>query len=257
MRTSSACWRAVSLGCLAFELAAGAGGGQPSRVRILSRSATRRNAAGRTSGLVAGVVEGAAEGQADAAGDEGVADVSGVGDGAGEPVELGDDEGVPGADGGERLVQAGPGPCGAGEGLVEVDPVRRDAERGEDLALRGEVLQDGRAPGVADEFSHPGSVPFSLPSPDRFADYLYETALPLVGGLRTRVEGCLAGGSPIGHSPGGLFLASAAPRPLCRDEVPGITLDGVALVLWVERLSPGVIALESAKVCRCLIARRL
>jgi hypothetical protein len=38
-------------------------------------------------------------------------------------------------DGGERLVQAGSGPCGAGQALVEVDPVRRDAGRGEDLAL--------------------------------------------------------------------------------------------------------------------------
>jgi hypothetical protein len=69
----------------------------------------------------------------------------------------------PGADGGERLVQAGPGPCGAGQGLVEVDPVRRDAGRGEDLALRGEVLQDGRAPGVADGFSHPGSGRLASP----------------------------------------------------------------------------------------------
>jgi hypothetical protein len=48
---------------------------------------------------------------------------------------LGTTRGVPGADGGERLVRAGSGPCGAGQALVEVDPVRRDAERGEDLAL--------------------------------------------------------------------------------------------------------------------------
>jgi hypothetical protein len=41
-----------------------------------------------------------AEGELDAAGDEGVADVAGVGDGAGEPVELRHDEGVAGADGG-------------------------------------------------------------------------------------------------------------------------------------------------------------
>jgi hypothetical protein len=46
----------------------------------------------------AGVVDGAAEGQADAACHEGVADVAGVGDRAGEPVELGDDQGVPAAD---------------------------------------------------------------------------------------------------------------------------------------------------------------
>ena len=115
---------------------------------------------------VGGVVDGAAEGELDAAGDQGVADMAGVGDGAGEPVELGHDEGVAGTDGGQGLVQAGTGAAGAGEALVEVDPVVRDAERGQGLALGGEVLQDGGAPGVADEFAHPGSVPFSPRSPD-------------------------------------------------------------------------------------------
>jgi hypothetical protein len=63
------------------------------------------------------------------------------------------------------LVQAGPRAAGTGEALVEIDPVVRDAEHGQGLAL-GEILQDGGAPGVADEFAHPGSVPFSLRSPD-------------------------------------------------------------------------------------------
>jgi hypothetical protein len=112
------------------------------------------------------VVEGAAEGELDAAGDKRVADVAGVGDGPGEPVGFRHDEGVAGADGGQGLVQAGPGAAGAGEALVEVDPVVRDAERGQGLALGGEVLQDGGAPGLADEFAHPGSVPFNPPSPD-------------------------------------------------------------------------------------------
>ena len=92
--------------------------------------------------------------------------MAGVGDGAGEPVELGHDEGVAGADGGQGPVQAGAGAAGAGEALIEVDPVVRDAERGQGLALGGEILQDGGAPGVADEFAHPGSVPFSPRSPD-------------------------------------------------------------------------------------------
>src|ERR1700722_14586996 len=64
------------------------------------------------------------------------------------------------------VVQAGAGATGAGQALVEVDPVVRDAERGQGLALGGEVLQDGGAPGVADEFAHPGSVSFSPRSPD-------------------------------------------------------------------------------------------
>ena len=62
---------------------------------------------------------------------------------AGEPVELGDHQGVAGAHGRQGLVQAGPGAVSAGESLVEVDPVCGDAETGEDLALGGEVLQDG------------------------------------------------------------------------------------------------------------------
>jgi hypothetical protein len=115
---------------------------------------------------VGGIVDGAAEGKLDAAPDEGVADVAGIGNGPGEPVEFRHHEGVAGADGGQGLVQAGPGAAGAGEALVEVDPVVRDAERGQGLALGGEVLQHGGAPGVADELAHPGSVPFSPPSPD-------------------------------------------------------------------------------------------
>jgi hypothetical protein len=92
--------------------------------------------------------------------------VAGVGDRAGKPVELGHDQGVAGPDGSQGLVQAGPCPAGAGEALVEVDPVIRHAERGQCLALGGEVLQDGGAPGVADEFAYPGSVPFNPPSTD-------------------------------------------------------------------------------------------
>src|ERR1035438_1103774 len=45
------------------------------------------------------------------------------------------------------------GAAGSGEALVEVDPVVRDAERGQGLAL-------------GDEFAHPGSVSFAPRSPD-------------------------------------------------------------------------------------------
>ena len=50
------------------------------------------------------------------------------------------------------------GAAGGGEALVEVDPVVWDSERGQGLALGGEVLQDAEAPGVADEFARSGSV---------------------------------------------------------------------------------------------------
>jgi hypothetical protein len=49
---------------------------------------------------VGGVIDAPAEGQADAAGDQCVADVAGVRDRAGEPVELGHDQSVAGAHGG-------------------------------------------------------------------------------------------------------------------------------------------------------------
>ena len=48
---------------------------------------------------ISGVVDSAGEGELDTAGDEGVADVTGVRDGAGKPVEPGHREGVAGPDG--------------------------------------------------------------------------------------------------------------------------------------------------------------
>jgi hypothetical protein len=132
---------------------------------------------------VGGVVDRPAEGEFHAAGDEGVADVVGVGDRAGEPVQFWDDEFVSGPYGGQRLVQARPGPIGAGESLVEIDAVVCDAELGEDLPLCGEILQCRRASGVSDAFSHPGSVPFSPPSPDYSPDWVYETAFRQVASL--------------------------------------------------------------------------
>jgi hypothetical protein len=75
-------------------------------------------------------MDGAAEGELDAPGDQGVADVASAGNGAGEPVELGHDESVARVDGGQGLVQAGARAAGAGEALVEVNPVVRDAEPG-------------------------------------------------------------------------------------------------------------------------------
>jgi hypothetical protein len=89
------------------------------------------------------VVDGPAQRQADAPGDQGIADVAGVRDRAGEPVQRGDHHGVAGAHRREGLVKAGPGAVSAGESLVEVDPVCGDAETGEDLGLGGEILQDG------------------------------------------------------------------------------------------------------------------
>jgi hypothetical protein len=57
--------------------------------------------------------------------------------------------GVAGATRRERLVQAGAFAVGAGEAVVDVDALGRDAERLEGVALSGEVLMVGADAGVA------------------------------------------------------------------------------------------------------------
>ena len=55
--------------------------------------------------------------------------------------------------------------------MVDVDPLGRDAERGEGVALSGEVLGVGGAAGVADQQSgHRGSLPVMAPSPELFTE---------------------------------------------------------------------------------------
>ncbi|HEV2772478.1 MAG TPA: hypothetical protein VGV57_06575, partial [Thermoleophilaceae bacterium] len=56
-------------------------------------------------------------------------DLAGVRQRAPEAVELGDDERVASAAGGERLAQARTLPVGAGETAVDVDPLSRHPER--------------------------------------------------------------------------------------------------------------------------------
>ena len=84
------------------------------------------------------------------AGGEFVNDVARVGDGPGEPVELGHDERVAAAAGGERLAQPGSVAVRARQAVVDIDPLRVHAERGERVALHSEVLIDRRHAGVAD-----------------------------------------------------------------------------------------------------------
>lgn len=45
--------------------------------------------------------------------------------------------------GSQSLVKAGAGAVGSGQALVEIDPVGGDAGSTKDLALGGEILQDG------------------------------------------------------------------------------------------------------------------
>jgi len=74
--------------------------------------------------------------------------------------------------------------------VVDVVAFRVDAQRGERVVLRGEVVIDGRDPGVADlEFAPRPSVTVSLPSPGRFSpDQSYGTArASLRCGIRSSV----------------------------------------------------------------------
>jgi len=65
-------------------------------------------------------------------------------------VELGDHEDVAGPAGGEGLAQPGALAVGAGDAVIDVDPVGLHAEGGEGLPLGGQVLAVVRDPGVAD-----------------------------------------------------------------------------------------------------------
>ena len=82
------------------------------------------------------VVDLPTEREPDASGGEVVADRAGIRHRASQPVQFRHDEGVPGADGGEGLVQSGAVSFRAGESVVEVDPVVRYAELAQPVMLR-------------------------------------------------------------------------------------------------------------------------
>src|SRR5205085_9374285 len=100
------------------------------------------------------------------------------------------------------------------QAVIDVDPVGCDTERGEGVALRGEILFVGGDPGVADQQSaHPGSVPVDIPSSgiSPGGSYGNRRAAPTFDGPMRR--GCPGGGSP--------YDANAKPRvggrsPSCR-----------------------------------------
>jgi hypothetical protein len=94
------------------------------------------------------------------------------------PLEFGDDEGVAFADGGEGLIEARAGAVGAGEPVVKVDALLRDAELAGSVALGGEVLVVGGAAGVADQgLGHGRECTFSPPTIGIFAVRgIYNTA---------------------------------------------------------------------------------
>jgi hypothetical protein len=100
---------------------------------------------------VGGVVDGPSKAELDVALGEVLDDVARVGQGTGEPVELGDHEGVAGPAGGEGLLESGAFAVPAGEAVVDVDQVVQDPECLEACLLRGEVLLVGGDTGVPDQ----------------------------------------------------------------------------------------------------------
>ena len=96
-----------------------------------------------------------AEGQGDAARDQGVRNMTGIGNGACQSIELRHHQRVATAHGGERLVEAWPEAVRPGESVVGVDPFRVDAEFDQRGALRREILLVGGTACVADQgFAH-------------------------------------------------------------------------------------------------------
>jgi len=92
-----------------------------------------------------------AEAETDLAGGQLFKDGAGIGQRAGQAVQLGDDQGVAFSAGGQGFAQAWSVAVGAGQAVVDVDAGVCDAEVGKGIALGGEVLGVGGAAGVADE----------------------------------------------------------------------------------------------------------
>ena len=130
------------------------------------------------------VIDARSERELDAAGHECVSDGAGVRDRSGQPVELGHDEVVAGAHGGQRLIEARPGPVRAGEPTVRVNALGRDPELFKGGPLGGEVLLVGGAAGVADQgCSYGDTCTLGLPSVIGSSYHLCETLVRL--GLAT------------------------------------------------------------------------
>src|SRR5664279_4373164 len=139
------------------------------------------------------VVDLTAQRQFDPAFGEVVADRPRVRDRPGQSVEFRHYEGVPGSDRGQGLIETRPGAGGAGESVVEVDPVLGDAELAQALPLCGQVLRVQRAARVTDEGAagrHCRSVPYSRGSLRISSYHLCETPLVDRRPRNERSAGC-------------------------------------------------------------------
>jgi hypothetical protein len=100
----------------------------------------RQDVEQQTADRVGRIVRGSADAEFDALDSEFVDRVFGIPKRTGQPVEFGNDEGVPVPAGGESFAEAGSCPVGACESVVGVDQVRSNAESFQGALLGGEIL---------------------------------------------------------------------------------------------------------------------
>ena len=162
--TRCASWPRLSLGCLPRRRPLALATFMPSRVRSRIRSDSNSATMARTfeqqpPDRVSGVIDGRTQGEADLPAGQLVGNRSGVGQGPGKSVELGHHQGVAGAAGGECLTESGSLAVGAGQAVIDVDPVGLDAQAEQGFAVCGEILLIGGATGVPDKQRTHGAPP--------------------------------------------------------------------------------------------------
>src|SRR5664280_2550572 len=168
--TRCASWAGLSLGCLPRSRPLALATFMPSLVRILIKSDSnsaiipRTLYSSRPTGSVGSCTEPPMFSLTPAAVNSSTMVRASVSER--QAVEFRDDQGVAVPASCEGLAQPGPSAVGAGQTVVDVDPIRLHAERDQRVALRGEVLRIGTAPAISDEHSgHRITVAVRLPSP--------------------------------------------------------------------------------------------
>jgi antitoxin YefM len=125
----------------------------------LELSHHRKNVEEQSADRVGRVIDRPAQTQADLPSGELIGDRTGVGQGPGQAVELGHHQGVTIPACGECLAEARSLAVGAGQAVIDVDPVGLDAEAGKGFALSGEVVLISGTTGVPDKQRAHGAPP--------------------------------------------------------------------------------------------------
>jgi hypothetical protein len=108
---------------------------------------------------VVGVVHRPAQAEPDMPGGQLVGDGPGIWQSSGQPVQLGHHKGVAVPARRERFPQSRAFPVGAGQAVVDVDAVGRDAQPDQTVSLSGEILLVSGTACIADEKRRHGAPP--------------------------------------------------------------------------------------------------